>query len=153
MSELENVSGTLIPELDEIATRVADATEGTSDAARLMRQKLDAIRSISAIIRSVAAQSKLLALNAAIEAARAGNEGRGFGVVASEMRALATQAEKGAHEIDACIDEALAAATQSDDAIAALGNAVEQGLVVVGQLIAANASDGADLLKRLKEKE
>lgn len=141
MADLENLSGILIPELNEIAMLVANATEGTTDAARLMRQKLDAIRSISSIIRSVAAQSKLLALNAAIEAARAGNEGRGFGVVASEMRALATEAEKGANEIDTCIDEALDAAAQNDDAVIALSNAVEKGLLVVGQLVAATPED------------
>lgn len=136
MAESDDMHGTLIPELSEIATRVADATEGTNDAARLLRQKLEAIRHFSGIIRSVAGQTKLLALNAAIEAARAGNEGRGFGVVATEMRALATQAEKGANEIDTCIDEALDAASQNDDAVTALSNAVEKGLIIVGQLVA-----------------
>lgn len=136
MAKSDNMQETLIPELSDIATRVADATEGTNDAARLLRQKLEAIRHISSIIRSVAGQSKLLALNAAIEAARTGNEGRGFGVVATEMRALADQAEKGAREIDTCIEEALAAAAQNDDAVMALSSAVERGLIVVGQLVA-----------------
>ena len=128
----------LIPALDKVASDVADATQRTNDAARALRQKLEAIGQLSGIIRSVAGQSKLLALNASIEAARAGNEGRGFGVVAAEMKSLAAQAEQGATEIDACVAEAFTAAAGNDDAVTALSAAVERGVLIVGQIVEAN---------------
>lgn len=131
-----------MPALGAVATRVADATERTNDAARLLRQKLDAIAHLTGIIRTVANQTKLLALNASIEAARAGNEGRGFGVVAIEMKSLAGQAAQGAGEIDACLADAFAAATGNDDAVAALSAAVEEGLGIVGQIVVATAGIG-----------
>ncbi|KEQ51692.1 methyl-accepting chemotaxis protein [Sphingobium chlorophenolicum] len=131
----------LIPQLDAVATQVADATERTNDAARLLHVKLDAIGQLTGMIRAVANQTKLLALNASIEAARSGDDGRGFGVVASEMRALALQAEQGANDIDARPAEALEAAAGNDDAVTALSAAVAQGLNVVGQLVAAQHPD------------
>lgn len=136
MENEPSTENALVPALQTVATRVALATERTNDAARVLHLKLDAIRQLTGIIRTVANQTKLLALNATIEAARAGNEGRGFGIVATEMKSLAGQAEHCAEKIDSCLAEALAAATDNDAAVATLSAAVEDGLRVVGKITA-----------------
>ncbi|MCR4397476.1 MAG: methyl-accepting chemotaxis protein [Firmicutes bacterium] len=96
--------------LDAIKQRSQDATESM----REFGGSLDRITQILQTIRDIADQTNLLALNAAIEAARAGEHGRGFAVVADEVRSLADRAAKSTKEIGDLVQEVEAHAADAE---------------------------------------
>jgi methyl-accepting chemotaxis protein len=120
----EEVIGHTVEDMNEIASTV-------NEAAALIQQ-LEAnsqqISNVVAVIRDVADQTNLLALNAAIEAARAGEQGRGFAVVADEVRKLAERTSTSTKEISSTIDTMRTSASNAVDSMQGVVSRVALGV-------------------------
>ncbi|VXB64533.1 Methyl-accepting chemotaxis protein [Pseudomonas sp. 8BK] len=122
--------------IERIHTLVQDIRDSGVSLDTLQKD-VSSIVSVLDVIRSIAEQTNLLALNAAIEAARAGEAGRGFAVVADEVRALASRTQQSTQEIQGMIDR-LQKGTQ--DAVTAMRRSSDAGDVTSEQANRAGTS-------------
>ncbi|RMO97323.1 Methyl-accepting chemotaxis protein [Pseudomonas syringae pv. philadelphi] len=98
---------------------MADKISDSTGKVEVLAQRIDEITKILAVIQSIAQQTNLLALNAAIEAARAGEQGRGFAVVADEVRALAHRTQASTADIEAMMAQV---STGAEEAVFAMNS-------------------------------
>lgn len=137
-------------EAERLAAQAAATSIQGSEAVRAvvecMREIADSARQMKEVtetIEAIAAQTNLLALNAAVESARAGEHGRGFGVVAKEVRALAARASEATARIGGLIGTTVHRVERGQDRVAAAHNAIENlasTVAAVGDLMTQVAS-------------
>jgi methyl-accepting chemotaxis protein len=135
----------VIQETVDVMRELAQHMEQAAESIAALDKQSQIIGSIISSISSIADQTNLLALNAAIEAARAGEQGRGFAVVADEVRQLASRTSKATEEIVGVVAQNQKLAEQAVAIIVNGKQQAQQGLELASQAgsVIVDIQDGA----------
>ena len=128
---------TQVQQAASIATEAVERTERTTEKVQQLVTSADRIGTVITLIKEIAEQTNLLALNATIEAARAGEAGKGFAVVASEVKSLATQTAKATEEISQQIAAMQSATDEAAESIDSISDAIGRINEVSGSIASA----------------
>lgn len=131
--EVATRGGEVVEQTVRGMTAIHDAVEAVAVSVEGLGQRSEEIGEIIAVINDIADQTNLLALNAAIEAARAGEHGRGFAVVADEVRKLADRTTKATDKIAGSIKSIQSDTGGAVERMTAGKSEVEQGVALAGQ--------------------
>lgn len=136
-----------VAQSNTIAAKAVSEAESTNAAVKELNEAVGPIGDAVRLMTDIAEQTNLLALNATIEAARAGEAGRGFAIVASEVKALAGQAAKATEDISAQITDMQNATMRSIQAIGAIERAIRDIGAISSAIAAAVTGQGAATLE------
>ena len=141
-SSVEEI-GRQVHESSRVATGAADHASKTDARINELSDAAERVGDVVRLITSIAERTNLLALNATIEAAKAGEAGRGFAIVASEVKALATQTSKATEEVNVHIIAMQAATNDSVTAIKEIGATIGNLSEISAAIAAAVEEQGA----------
>lgn len=144
IESVTNAVGSINKAIEDVSAQVSDTSSLTDEAARQTADaaaRIDDLNAASAkindivsLIAEIAEQTNLLALNATIEAARAGEAGKGFAVVASEVKALAAQTQRATDEIGGQVAGMLDKIRSSTEAVRVITNSVDRTNTTMGSI-------------------
>lgn len=143
-----------VSEAASTVTRGVALTQTSADAIDRLNSAAEHIGTIVGLIQSIAEQTNLLALNATIEAARAGEAGRGFSVVANEVKALAGQTARATQEIAAQIEAMQEATTTTVKALGEIGHTIRSIDTITASVAEGMAEQGqstSDIARNVAE--
>lgn len=148
--DASKTSQQMINEMISSSSSLASEVEHAADVIDQLGKDSENIGTVIDVIRNIAEQTNLLALNAAIEAARAGEHGRGFAVVADEVRSLANRTQQSTEEIQGLITKLQNGALSAVDVMQS-GRAVAQQTEELGGQTKAALTDIAEKIANIKD--